>query len=174
MENSQPGFISKVVGSLERIENILDYCKSVYEIVQDEKKIVSVKYLLIQYYILSQQVHRLPDLETVKQYAYEVFSFTQFDYFLFDFTNRNKDYSEAVNIIIWMCQLLISYSNQEYRMNLYYILMNRGLSFTQRMKTLEEVIPQINYTAPLFVHTNHDNKLIIFNKLKKQYISVTY
>ena len=117
MENSQPGFISKVLGSLERIENILDYCKSVYEIVQDEKKIVSVKYLLIQYYILSQQVHRLPDLETVKQYAYEVFSFTQFDYFLFDFTNRNKDYSEAVNIIIWMCQLLISYSNQEYRMN---------------------------------------------------------
>ena len=93
MENSQPGFISKVVGSLERIENILDYCKSVYEIVQDEKKIVSVKYLLIQYYILSQQVHRLPDLETVKQYAYEVFSFTQFDYFLFDFTNRNKDYT---------------------------------------------------------------------------------
>ena len=52
--------------------------------------------------------------------------------------------------------------------------MNRGLSFTQRMKTLEEVIPQINYTAPLFVHTNQDNKLIIFNKLKKQYISVTY
>ena len=117
MENSQPGFISKVVGSLERIENILDYCKSVYEIVQDEKKIVSVKYLLIQYYILSQQFHLLPDFETVNQYSYEVFSFTQFDYFLFDFTNRNKDYSEAVNIIIWMCQLLISYSSQEYRMN---------------------------------------------------------
>ena len=75
---------------------------------------MSVKYLLIQYYILSQQVHRLPDLETVKQYAYEVFTFTQFDYFLFNYTNRDKDYCEAVNIIIWMCQLLISYSNQEY------------------------------------------------------------
>lgn len=76
-ENKQSGFIAKALGSMEKIENILDYCKNVYEIIKNEKKGVSVKYLLIQYYVLSQQSHRLPDMKTIQNYAYEVFSYSQ-------------------------------------------------------------------------------------------------
>lgn len=77
VEGKQSGFVGKALGSVEKIENILDYCKNVYEIIKNEKKLVSVKYLLIQYYVLSQQSHKLPDLDTIKKYAYEVFSYVQ-------------------------------------------------------------------------------------------------
>ena len=77
VESTQSGFVGKALGSVEKIENILDYCMNVYEIIKNDKKLVSVKYLLIQYYVLSQQSHKLPDLGTIKKYAYEVFSYVQ-------------------------------------------------------------------------------------------------
>lgn len=78
IESKQTGFITKVMDSMERVENVLDYCMNVYEMVHDEKKTVSVKYLLIQYYILSQQTHKLPDLQTIKSYVYEVFCYAKY------------------------------------------------------------------------------------------------
>ena len=46
-ESKQTGFVGKALGSMEKIENILDYCKNVFDITRNEKKLVSVKYLLI-------------------------------------------------------------------------------------------------------------------------------
>ena len=74
IENQQSGFINKALGSIEKIENILDYCKSVYEMIHNEKKVVAIQYFFIQYYVLSEQSHRLPDLRTVEHYVSAVFA----------------------------------------------------------------------------------------------------
>lgn len=47
-----------------------------------------------------------------------------------------------------------------------------SLTFSQRLLILQEAIPQILYCSPLFLGTNYDCKLDIFNQLKKQYQSV--
>lgn len=69
-EAKTPGWVAKVLGSAEKIENILDYNGNVVEVLvgvrsgremqKNEKKRMTVKYLLIEYYTLMKRMDRLP------------------------------------------------------------------------------------------------------------------
>ena len=59
---------------MDKIENILDYCKSVFEMIHNEKKVIESQYFLIQFYVLSEQTQKLPDLQIAEQYISTVFA----------------------------------------------------------------------------------------------------
>lgn len=121
-EAKAPGWVVKVLGSAEKIENILDYNGNVVEVLvgawsgreaqKNEKKRMTVKYLLIEYYTLMKRLDRLPDLPVIERYVDDVFVYMKWGRGG-GVRCRERDIQYSVHIIAWLCELLISYSSRK-------------------------------------------------------------